>query len=219
MSSHRFRFLHVASVCCLAAAGASLVSRDANASILDLGAEVGVLKRSLSDTDYGSKFAFQLNADLAFFPLLKLGPYVTFTSATAQAGTDNETSIAFRTIGARLKLTLPLSDVVQPFGVAGIGWAHADFPDQTVAACRLGVCAKQVVPSASANFAEFLLGAGLIVQLAGPLALTGEFDWRPTTGYKNDVYDQQIQAESTTAPDPSRNGVAWVGLFGLALTL
>ncbi len=58
-----------------------------------------------------------------------------------------------------------------------------------------------------------------MVQLAQPLALTAELNWRPTTGYKNDVYDQQVQARSTTAPDPSRNGVAWVGLLGLALTL
>jgi hypothetical protein len=75
------------------------------------------------------------------------------------------------------------------------------------------------VPSATANFAEFVLGAGFMLQLAKPLAFTAEFNWRPSTGYKNDIYEQQIQAQSTGAPDPSRNGAAWVGLFGLALTL
>jgi len=54
---------------------------------------------------------------------------------------------------------------------------------------------------------------------AAPFAVTGEFNWRPTAGYTNDVYENQVQSRQTTAPDPSRNGVAWVGLLGLELTL
>jgi len=221
MSSFRSRLLHTAGLSCIFGAAASLVPSSASASILDLGAQVGLVKRSLSDVDYSAKFAFQLHADLAFFPFLKIGPYATFTSATAPAdeARPDDASIAFRTLGARLKLTLPVSDIVKPFGVAGVGWAHAAFPDQTVTACQFGICASRTVPSATANFAEFLVGGGLMVQLADPIALTAEFNWRPTTGYKNEVYDQQVQAQSTTAPDPSRNGVAWVGLVGLALTL
>jgi hypothetical protein len=58
-----------------------------------------------------------------------------------------------------------------------------------------------------------------MIELAGPLALTVEGAWRPTTGYKNDTYEQQIQQQSTSAPSPSRNGSAWSIHGGLAISL
>jgi hypothetical protein len=74
------------------------------------------------------------------------------------------------------------------------------------------------VPSATANFAEFLVGGGLIWTPAAPLAFIAEFNWRPTTGYTNDTYENQVQSGQTSAPEPSRNGVAWVGLLGIGLS-
>jgi opacity protein-like surface antigen len=145
-----------------------------------------------------------------------LGPYIAFSDSTPDI--SGASSIAFRTIGARVKLKLPLGQV-QPYGVAGVGWAHGDFPDQTLNVCVNGSCIDRNVPSATANFAEFIVGGGLMWVPIEPLALTAEFNWRPTTGYTNDAYENQVQNGSTSAPEPSRNGVAWVGLLGIGISL
>ena len=199
----------------LAAAGVLVVSR-ADASAVDLTVSGGFVKRSLSDTNYNTGFTWQLNGDLTFFPMLMMGPYVAFASTTPDI--TGASSISFRTIGARVKLKIPLPGPVQPFGVAGAGWAHGDFPDQTLQVCTNGTCITRTVPSATANFAEFLVGGGLIWTPAAPLAFTAEFNWRPTTGYTNDTYENAIQSGQTSAPSPSRNGVAWVGLLGVGLS-
>jgi opacity protein-like surface antigen len=198
------------------AAASVLVAWRADASAIDLGISGGFVKRSLAETDYKTGFVWQLNGDLTFFPMLMMGPYVTFASSTPDL--EGASSIAFRTIGARVKLKIPLPGPVQPFGVAGAGWAHGDFPDQSLQICVNGVCTTRRVTSATANFAEFLVGGGLIWTPAAPLALTAEFNWRPTTGYTNDTYENQVQSGQTTAPEPSRNGVAWVGLLGIGLS-
>src|SRR5689334_11844611 len=180
-----------------AAAASLLVASRADASSIDLGVSGGFVKRSLASTDYKTGFAWQLNGDFTFFPLLMMGPYVTFASTTPDL--DGASSIAFRTIGARVKLKIPLPGPVQPFGVAGAGWAHGDFPDQRLQVCVNGNCLTRVVPSATANFAEFLVGGGLIWTPAAPLAFTAEFNWRPTTGYTNDTYENAIQSGQTSA--------------------
>jgi opacity protein-like surface antigen len=205
----------------LVAAGLALWPSRSEANIIDLGVQGGILKRSLSDVDYNSSFAWQLHAEMTFFPFLMAGPYATFTSSTAEIGTgETGSKIDFRTIGARFKLKIPVTDSIAPFGVAGVGWAHANFPDQVVTFCNSTVTMCSIaLPNATANFAEFLVGGGVMWTIAGPLAVTGEFNWRPTTGYTNDVYERQAQARQTTAPDPARNGVAWVGLLGIELTL
>jgi opacity protein-like surface antigen len=215
------RCFGVAASC--AAIGAAIIfsPSPSAASFVDLGAEGGVLKRSLSDVDYKTGFVWQLHGELTFFPFLMMGPYATFASSTPQiASSDSASSIDFRTIGLRVKLKIPVSDSFAPYGVVGAGWAHATFPDQVIKFCEppLPACIQKTVPSATANFAEFLVGAGVMWNFASPLALTGEFDWRPTVGYKNDVYERQIQTKELSAPDPGRNGVAWVGLFGLAVS-
>ena len=89
----------------------------------------------------------------------------------------------------------------------------------TVCDTQISPSCQVTLPSATANFAEFLVGGGVMWTVAAPLALTAEFNWRPSAGYTNDVYEKQAQSQQTTAPDPSRNGVAWAGLFGIALTL
>jgi opacity protein-like surface antigen len=199
----------------LAAAGLLVASR-ADASAIDLAVSGGFVKRSLAETSYNTGFTWQLNADLTFFPMLMMGPYATFASSTPDL--DGANSISFRTIGARVKLKLPIPGPIQPFGVAGAGWAHGDFPDQKLQVCVNGTCVSKIVPSATANFAEFLVGGGLIWTPAAPLAFTAEFNWRPTTGYTNDTYEKQIQTGQASAPDPSRNGVAWIGLLGIGLS-
>src|SRR5688572_24126430 len=192
-----------------------LVAKRADASAIDVTASGGFIKRSLADISYKTGFTWQLNGDLTFFPMLMLGPYVAFASSTPDI--SGASSISFRTIGARVKLKIPIPGQLQPFGVAGAGWAHGDFPDQRLQVCVNGVCGQRVVPSATANFAEFLVGGGLFWTPAAPLAITLEFNWRPTTGYTNDVYEQ-AQTGDTSTPSPSRNGVAWVGLIGSGLT-
>ena len=198
-------------------AASLLVARRADASAIDLTASGGIVKRSLADISYNTSFTWQLNGDLTFFPALMMGPYIAFASSTPDL--EGANSILFRTIGARVKLKLPIPGPLQPFGVAGVGWAHGDFPDQRLRVCVNDTCVTRTVPSATADFAEFLLGGGLIWTPVAPLAFTAEFNWRPTTGYTNDTYESLVQSGQTTAPAPSRNGVAWVGLLGIGLSL
>ena len=134
----------------LGAASMLVVSR-ADASAVDLTASGGFVKRSLSYTDYNTSFTWQLNGDLTFFPMLMLGPYVAFASSTPDLA--GASSISFRTIGARVKLKIPIPGPLQPFGVAGAGWAHGDFPNQTLRVCVDNSCQDRSVPSATANFA------------------------------------------------------------------
>src|SRR4051812_40746989 len=64
----------------LVSASLLLLPRSATASSLDIGAAAGVVKRSLSDTDYKMGFTWQLSADLAMLPILTIGPYLTFAN-------------------------------------------------------------------------------------------------------------------------------------------
>ena len=203
----------------------ALGERRASASFIDAGIEAGVVKRSLADTSYKPGFVWQLHAELALIPpILMLGPYATFSNATPDVSTkDSPSSVAFRTFGLRAKLKLPLPGDFKPYGVAGVGYVHADFPDQVLTYCAdpniPAACVSRPVTSATANFAEFILGGGFLYEFASPLALTVEFNWRPSVGYKNDVYQKQLQNQSTTAPDPGRNGSAWTLMGGLSLVL
>ena len=215
-------------------AGAALVAtlggeHRARASFIDAGIEAGVAKRSLAGTDYKTGFAWQLHAELALIPpILMIGPFVTFANAKNESGADG--SAAFRTIGLRAKLKIPIPGGFKPYGVAGIGWSHADFADVQV--CGNvdinGVAASgcRSFPNANANFVEMILGAGFMLDIAGPLAFTAEFDWRPATGYKNDEYQKAVDAAQAnngsapqSRPDPSRNGVVYTVMAGLALSL
>lgn len=217
-------FVALAAVCCF---GAST----AHASFIDAGIEAGVQGRTLADTTYKPGFAWQLHAELALLPpILMFGPYATFNTGTPDiktTGGSTPDTIRFTAIGARAKLKIPIPGDFKPYGVAGIGWVHGDFPDQTLNVCLdpqvPASCSVQKVPSATANFVEFVLGAGLLWEVASPFALTAEFDWRPTTGYKNDVYQNQLNqsqkagAPPASAPEPSRNGSSWTAMLGIAL--
>jgi opacity protein-like surface antigen len=197
-------------------AASVLVASRADAALVDATVAGGVVKRSLAYADYNTSFTWQLNGELTLLEILGIGPYLTFASSTPDI--NGASSVAFRTLGARVKLKLPLGKVA-PYGVVGAGWAHGDFPDQTLQICANGSCATRTVPSATANFAEFLLGGGLMWTPIAPLAVIAEFNWRPTTGYTNDTYENMVQSGQTSAPAPSRNGVAWVGLLGFGISL
>src|SRR5258708_698458 len=105
LSRHR-SFVSIASL--TVGSAVALFSSRSEASYFDLGAEGGVLSRSLSDVSYNASFAWQLNGELSFFPYLMVGPYATFTSATAEvSGGDTPSKVDFRTLGIRFKLKIP----------------------------------------------------------------------------------------------------------------
>lgn len=232
-------FAVAASVAVVAALPAS-----ASASIIDLGAQAGGIRRNLSDTDYKTGFGWELHGEFAMLPpILMVGPY--FGMHTLEPDTKLTTQkINFRTIGAHAKLKIPLPGGIRPYGLLGIGWVHGDFPDlvvdlPTVAGVtpdKNAVCISPAspnpsksacnIPSATANFVEFKIGGGLMIQLGDYLAFNAEFTWRPTTGYKNDTYENGLQGQigqqskpSNQLPPPGRNGYAFTGMAGLQLTL
>jgi opacity protein-like surface antigen len=206
----------------------TISARDAHASFIDVGVQAGVEGRHLADVAYKPGFNLQLHADLALIPpILMVGGYLNGVPVGGklvpdQANNESKNSINFQGGGLRAKLKIPLPGPVTPYGIAGIGLVHGDFPEQNVQVCRSingsSVCASQKVTAATALFAEFVLGAGVMIEIGGPLYLTLEGSWRPSTGYKNDTYEQQIQSQSTTAPSPSRNGYAWTAHGGLAFS-
>src|SRR5260370_33107476 len=86
----------------LVAGAIALWPARSNASIIDAGGQGGILKRSLSDVDYNSSFAWQLHAEMTFFPFLMAGPYATFTTSTAQiCSSATGANIGFRARRAR----------------------------------------------------------------------------------------------------------------------
>lgn len=210
--------------------GLVLAARDASAAFLDIGVQGGVVSRSLADVNYKPAGSFQAHADLALIPpILMLGAYVNGIPFLGQAypkpgqGVDTERAVNFRTFGLRGKLKIPIPGGFTPYGIAGVGLVNADFPDFTVTKCGTVAgqtgCVGQKVPNANNWFVEFVLGVGAMIKLSGPLHLTLEGAWRPSTGYKNEDYDKAIQNQDKNAPQPSRTGAAWSGHLGLAISL
>lgn len=216
----------------------------ASASIIDVGGQAGVARRNLSDTNYKTGFAWELHGELAMLPpILMVGPYFGMQTLEPDTAVSFK-KITFRTIGAHAKLKIPLPGGIRPYGLVGIGWVHGDFPDlvvdlPTVAGItpdKTAVCVSPAspnptksacnIPSATANFVEFKFGAGLMIQLGDFVALNFEGTWRPTTGYKNDTYENALQGQvgqqskpTNQLPPPERNGYSFTGMAGLQLTL
>lgn len=216
----------------------------ASASIIDVGAQAGVVRRNLSDTNYKTGFAWELHGELAMIPpILMVGPYFGMATLEPDSTLPALKKITFRTIGAHAKLKIPLPGGIRPYGLVGIGWVHGDFPDLVVDLPSVAgvtpdkntVCVSPAspnptkaacnIPSATANFVEFKFGAGLMIQLGDFVALNFEGAWRPTTGYKNDTYENALQGQvgqqskpTNQLPQPERNGYSFTGMAGLQLT-
>lgn len=213
----------------LAMAGVSLLPHDANAAFLEAGVQAGYASRSLAGTDYKPGFNTQIHVDLAMLPpILMIGAYANGFpiggDLTAKDAAPGAKAINFTTFGARAKLRIPIPGPVTPYGIAGIGWVRASFPETTLTVCDpyTGLaCASKQMPDARSNFVEFVLGVGLMIKIAGPLQLTIEGAWRPSTGYTNDDYQKALAGNDPnkpTTPQPARTGYALTGLGGLALS-
>ena len=205
-----------------AAAGAGaalLLPARAEASLVDSGAQGGIEKRSLADTSYNTGFVWQLNADLTFFPLLMMGPYITLRELDpryrGRGGVEHQLS---HHRGSRETRKSPSPATSSRSRWRGPDGRTAISPTRCSSSATRTRVPSKTLPNATANFAEFLLGGGVLWEAAGPLTFSLELNWRPTTGYKNDVYEQQAQSQSTTAPEPSRNGAAWVGMLGIGVS-
>lgn len=207
---------------------AALSSGDASASFLDLGVQGGVSSRTLADVKYKPGFNFQAHADLALIPpILMLGAYVNGFPFGGQAypkagqGVNTNEAIDFRSYGLRAKLKLPIPGGFTPYAIAGVGLVSASFPDITIQKCATiagqSGCVEQKVPNANKLFAEFVLGVGAMIKLGGPVHLTLEGAWRPTTGYKNEDYDKAMETQKQ--PQPSRTGSSFTFHGGLAISL
>jgi len=214
----------------LVASATLLATRDASASFIDVGVQAGVAGRTLANVSYKPAFNLQLHADLALIPpILMVGAYVNgFPVGGTMYPKDGEgviTSgadpITFRSGGLRAKLKLPIPGGFKPYGILGIGAVNANFPDYTLQKCGTVAgqtgCIEQKVTNANNWFMEVVVGGGAMIQLGGPVWLTLEGSWRPSTGYKNEQYDQALETQQQ--PAPSRTGYAWTALGGLALSL
>ena len=213
----------------LAAFAASAVSlpRAAQAAFLEAGVQGGYASRSLAGTDYKPGFNTQIHADFAMLPpILMVGAYVNGWpiggDLTPKDAKGDVKAITFNAYGMRAKLRIPIPGPFTPYGIAGVGVVRATFPETTLTVCDpyTGLaCASKKMPDARSTFFEFVLGAGLAIDLAGPVKLTLEGSWRPSTGYSNDDYQKALASQSSSAPKPARTGFALTGLAGLAISL
>ena len=222
----RFPLAVVLGVALVSAVLVPLAERPARAKGVEVGLEWGIQKRHLAETSYDVGFGWQLHAEFALLPpILLVGTYATFADAAPNlenisskgALVATGVAVSFRTVGMRALVRLPIPGRFKPYGVAGLGWVHGDFPSQRLIGLR--------TKPATANLVEFVIGAGFTWNLYGPLAFTTEFDWRPTIGYYNDAYQKQMNVAGGNpqlwpmAADPSHNGVSYTGMVGLALAL
>ncbi|MFI5301611.1 MAG: hypothetical protein ACHREM_26275 [Polyangiales bacterium] len=211
----------------------------ARASIVDLSAQVGLEKRSLSTTDYANAPFGQLDVDFGIIPgLLYLGPYANYAQLRPILATkdnaDVPNSSKFYGFGLRARLNIPIPEVpITPYGVVGGGMVHTDFPDQTVQLCTpattvAGVtvapqCASQTLPAATANFVELMFAAGVRLDLSDTVRIVLEGAWKPTFGYQNDTWELAAHGATTTGnlnpPPPGRNGYALSASAGLMISL
>lgn len=224
----------------------ALLPATAAASIIDIGGQAGGVRRNLSDTNYKTGFGWELHGEFAMLPpILMVGPYFGMHTLEPDSKLPNPQKIDFRTIGVHAKLKIPLPGGFRPYGLIGIGWVHGNFPDLVVdlpavppplpPVDKTVVCVSPAspdksknacdIPSATANFVEIKIGGGLMIQLGDFIALNFEVTWRPTTGYKNDTYENALQGQvgqqskpTSSLPPPGRNGYAFTGMGGLQLT-
>jgi len=227
---------------CAAGASVSFAPRDAHA-IVDFGIEAMAQQRQLAGDNYKPGIGVQGNIDLTIIPaILKFGLYGSWIAAKRDVSNIDTNATNFVTGGLRIKGVLPLPGVFHPYALVGVGFTHADMPDATVNVCTAASplppsqippavlaslppnCIRKV-PNLNGNFGEVTLGVGFQLDITGPLQLIVEADAKPTFGYSNDQYEQQIHGSvnggtttSSGPPVPSRNGIAWTGLVGLGLS-
>jgi hypothetical protein len=214
----------------------ALAPRPAHA-LIDLGVEAVAQQRTMGTDTLKLGWGVQANLDVMLLPqILKMGIYGYYVGNNIDAGNVEASQYQFITGGLRFKGTIPLEGPFHPFGVIGGGVTHVNLPDATVDVCaglgapsqvptsQIAACNVKV-PNAEATFFELSFGVGFAIDIAGPLQLVVEGDWKPTFGYSNDVYNQALHQQSqnpggavSSPGNPSRNGTVWTGLAGLGLS-
>jgi hypothetical protein len=221
-----------------AVAASWLAAPVARASVMDISAEAGIEKRSLSTTDYANSPFGQLNLELGLVPgLLYIGPYFNYAQLrpllTTKDNVDVPSTSKFYGYGLRARINIPLDLPITPYGVFGVGGVHTDFPDQTVQICSPSTvvagqtipsqCGSEKLPASTANFVELTFAAGLRIDLSDTVRLIAEAAWKPTFGYQNDAWEVAAHNSTTSGsintPPPGRNGYALTASGGLMISL
>jgi opacity protein-like surface antigen len=207
---------------------------------VELGGDLGIVVRSLSDVNYKPGFDWQLRADVAVIPpFLTIGAYFSMatlvptgsfnTTTTSGSITTTVTSddpnknIQFITGGLRVRIRFPVGTDFMPYGVLGGGFVYGNFPNETVKVCvtipgqNVPSCGSQPVPNATTVFGEIAIGGGLVMRLVDAVFLNAELTYRPTFGYKNDAYSNAVTSQNANIPPPSSNGNAISALAGLTI--
>lgn len=201
------------------ALAALLAASPASAAMVEVGLQVGAIRRQIADTAHAPLFNAQMYGEVSLLrDYLSVGAYLNGVPSGASSAPTRVGGfdVALRTYGVRSRVMLPLTKGLAVYAHVGLGYVDADFPEVSYARCA--GCAQQVVPAANRSFAEVPFGVGVRGVLEGPFVVTVEGAYRPTVGYEHAEYDGAYRRIGDPAPtSPATN--AWTILFGLGVVL
>ena len=183
-----------------------LVPRAAHAQLhWDVGAEVGVMKRTLSSrtaeaSDAGLGPAGEIHAHVALLPLVRVGGYLGHDISPQK----DTTSRQITSFGARVKLNSPWPrDPWHAWVFIGFGYAAVYGPSysRNVATSPVGKTREDfLVDGSGGGYFEIPIGIGVGYKLRKPLEITAELSGKLGFGFSGSLYDQVAGRVGHSAP-------------------
>ena len=161
---------------------------------LDVGAQVGVMKRFLANAPAGTGDAGfgpvgEIHAHVAILPFLRAGPYLAHDISPMPGDVK---AYQITTAGLRVKVTSPVPlDPWRVWAVTGFGISGAYGPSyHTGLDLQQNGTRQDVLASgAGGSFFEVPLGVGVAYRIRKPWWLTAELAGRYGFGFSGSLYD------------------------------
>jgi hypothetical protein len=202
-ASRRAARILVSSFASVAIGLALLVWTERADAFVNVGAEVGAVKRSAdAPGDLKLGLGFGLHAEVGLLPFINLGPY--FLHYQLASDSFDNVDAAFNTLGLRARLVLPLPVQYKPYVFVGAGYAWVNYHSSAT----VGNVAFSA--DTSGHFIETPIGVGIAVGALPLLQFSLDVAYRPGLSFGGEAYD--------TAGIPKPNSGFSV-MLGVALDL
>jgi hypothetical protein len=179
---------------------------------VNAGAELGLAART-SEPGLSPGLALGAHAEVKLLPILSVGGYFLSYDLGVQGDPPLNPPATFRTIGGRVRLTLPLpGSLFRPYGFVGVGRVGVTYPVDVTTTEMAGTApAARINTNTSGAFTEVPFGLGLGYQAVRIIQVFGEFALRPGFGFSGDAYGKTGRFEES--------GNGYTLLFGGAIDL